>query len=373
MDYLDYRPGADPLDYAPRIFKITDPEDAEHFNLLVGDPDLVIHDTIQLQLAELIKIRRPETPLDKAQLNVFIQQHLGDVGLHEYGAWVWYPWSRRMVHLLDEAEFIEVRTSRNKYKITPEEQAALATKCIGVVGLSVGSAIAYTIALERGCGRLKLADFDTIDLSNLNRIRASVQDIGLHKAVLMAREIAELDPYFRVEVFVDGLTPSNLDDFLGGSSPLDLLIDECDSLEMKLAMRFAARSRKLATLMETSDRGMLDIERFDLEPHRSLFHGKIEHLLQNYPPESWNPLLKMQYLTAIVDVAQVSDRLRFSYSELGKSITTWPQLASAVYAGGGHVADTARRILLQETIPSGRYYIDVHQIVCSNQQQDVGE
>ena len=30
--------------------------------------------------------------------------------------------------------------------------------------------------------------------------------------------------------------------------------------------------------MDTSDRGMLDIERFDLEPERSIFHGLVEHL-----------------------------------------------------------------------------------------------
>jgi hypothetical protein len=30
--------------------------------------------------------------------------------------------------------------------------------------------------------------------------------------------------------------------------------------------------------METSDRGILDVERFDLEPHRPLLHGRIAGL-----------------------------------------------------------------------------------------------
>lgn len=366
MDYPDYRATADPMAYRPRLFRINQPDEAEEFNLLVGEPDLIIHDTIQMQLAELIKIRQPHKLHTLQDLNELIHEHLGDLGLHEYGTWVWYPWCKRLVHILDEKEFIEVRTSRNKYKITSDEQDELAKKHIGIVGLSVGSAVAYTIALERGCGLLKLADFDNIDLSNLNRIRATVQDIGLNKAILMAREIAELDPYLKVEVFSEGLTTTNVEAFMGGEHPLHLLIDECDSLEMKLNMRFAARARHLPVLMETSDRGMLDIERFDEEPNRPLFHGKIEALLKSFPPDDWTPGLKMQYLTAIVDVSQVSDRMKLSYGELGKSIRTWPQLASSVFSGGGHVADTSRRILLGEQVASGRYYIDLQELIGGN-------
>lgn len=371
MDYPDYRSGADAMVFRPKIFRISDAADAEHFNLLVGDPDLMIHDTIQMQLAELFKIRNPHQQLDAAAINNLIGAHLGNLGLHEYGVWVWYPWCRRLVHLLDEEEYTELRTSRNKYKITAEEQQKLSEKCIGIVGLSVGSAVAYTIAMERGCGRLKLADFDTIDLSNLNRIRASIKDLGLNKAILMAREIAELDPFMQIEVFADGLITANMDEFLAGAHPLHLLIDECDSLEMKLEMRFAAKKLGIPVIMETSDRGMLDVERFDLESDRPLFHGRIEHLLDNYPPVQWNPGLKMQFLTSIVDVGQVSDRMRYSYSELGKSITTWPQLASAVALGGGTVADTARRILLGAKIGSGRYYVDLHQFVAENRGKHV--
>jgi tRNA A37 threonylcarbamoyladenosine dehydratase len=52
-------------------------------------------------------------------------------------------------------------------------------KRIGVVGLSVGQSVALTLALERSFGELRLADFDRLDLSNLNRIRAGVHDLNL--------------------------------------------------------------------------------------------------------------------------------------------------------------------------------------------------
>lgn len=369
MDYVDYRSGSDAMSYQPLLFRIANREEAEHFNVLVSDPDLVIHDTLQLQIAELLKTRHIGKYTDPEMLRIAVNQHLGDLGLHEYGVWVFYPWCRRLVHILDEPEFVELRTSRNKYKITQEEQQKLASKTIGIVGLSVGSAVAYTMAMERTCGKLLLADFDTIELSNLNRIRASLKDLGLNKAVLMAREIAEIDPYLKVKVFSDGLHDQNMAHFL---DKLDLLVDECDSLEMKLKMRLAAKAKKIAVIMETSDRGMLDIERFDLEPERPLFHGRIEHIEWQHSGAKPSRELAMQLLTSIVDVDGVSDRMKFSYSELGKSISTWPQLASSVMLGGGTVTDTARRLLLGESLKSGRYYIDLMTLIHSSDQSNVG-
>jgi len=110
------------------------------------------------------------------------------------------------VHVLDESEFVELRTNRNRYLITAAEQEVLAGKRIGIVGLSVGQSVAMAIALERGCGELRLADHDTLDLSNLNRLRGGVHEIGLPKVVMAARAIAELDPYLQVHTYPQGLT-----------------------------------------------------------------------------------------------------------------------------------------------------------------------
>lgn len=362
MNYLNYRAQTDAHHYKPQFFRIYNPLDADHFNLLISDPDLVIHDAIQHQLAELIRMRHPTLPLGMEHINEYIQAHICKLGLHEYGVWVLFPWSKRLVHILDEQEFIEVRTSRNQFKIFPEEQELLQTKTVGIVGLSVGSAIAITMAMERSFGSVVLADFDHIDLSNLNRVRARLSDLGMNKAVLMAREIAEIDPFLQVDVFLDGITPDNIGDFFQRFGGLDLIIDECDSLEIKIALRQTAKQAKKPLVMETSDRGMLDIERYDLEPERLIFHGRLEGFaLEGLA--SLDATARAQYLMAVVGINEVSDRLRHSYGQIGKTITTWPQLASAVMMGGGTTADVARRILLNEPLGSGRFYIDMQALV----------
>src|SRR5262249_32643522 len=144
---------------------------------------------------------------------------------------------------------------------------------IGIVGLSVGQSVALTMALEGVGGAFRLADFDTLGLSNLNRLRAGVHDLGINKAILAARQLFELDPYLDVQIFPEGITDANLEAFFTVGGPLDLLVEECDDLYAKVRLREEARRRRIPVVMDTSDRGMIDVERFDREPGRPLFHA----------------------------------------------------------------------------------------------------
>ena len=47
---------------------------------------------------------------------------------------------------------------------------------------------------------------------------------------------------------------------------------------MKVLVREAARALRLPVLMATSDRGLVDVERFDLEPSRPILHGLLGDL-----------------------------------------------------------------------------------------------
>ena len=128
-------------------------------------------------------IRHSEQRLRDWELVELVREHPASTGLPAYGVWMYYPWSNRLAYLLDRDEFIELRTNRNRYKITPGEQETLAGKRIGIAGLSAGQSIAAVLALQRSCGELRLADFDSLELSNLNRVRAGVHDIGLLKVM----------------------------------------------------------------------------------------------------------------------------------------------------------------------------------------------
>ncbi len=349
--------------HTPLFFRIANEDDLFYLDRLIqSHSEIIIHDEIESQLCDLIKLRNPSHKLSEAQINEHKLQHIGLLNIDEYGVWVYYPWCNKLVHILDEDEFIEVRTNRNKNKITREEQNLLATKKVGVIGLSVGQSVSVTMAMERCFGEIRLADFDTLDLTNCNRIRTPVYNLGLSKAVITAREIAELDPFLKVVCFMDGITDENIDDFMTKDGKLDLIVEECDSVEIKVLTRVKAKQYAIPVVMEMSDRCMIDVERFDLEPDLKMFQGKLDHLdLTNL--KDLSPQQKMAYMYPMVSGENVSLRLKESVGELGKTLSAWPQLASAVVLGGGASTDVVRRILLNLTHVSGRFYFDIEQLI----------
>lgn len=320
-----------------------------------------LHDRIRLQLAELMEVRRPAATLSPLELAARVHAHLGGQPAERHGAWFHYGWSGRLVHVLPRDEYDEVRLARNRLKITAPEQACLRRLRIGIVGLSVGQASAVTLAMEGIGGVFRLADFDALSLSNMNRVRAGIHDLGVPKSVLTARQLFEIDPYLDVTLFPHGLAEAGIDGFLLDGGRLDLLIEECDDLPLKIALRERARAHRIPVLMETSDRGMLDVERFDLEPDRPVLHGRLG-AVRARDLRAMSPAERVSAAMAIVGT-EVSPRLAASAVEIGSTLRSWPQLASAVSLGAAVIADTARRIALDEFRGSGRYHIDLDHLV----------
>ena len=316
-----------------------DPDDLRTLHRLRRSPGITVLDTLSRQLRTLAEV--VPTP-DRAVLD-------------EAPRWVHYPWRHTLVHLLGPTGFRLLRLDRNRNKITTAEQDRLRQVRIGVVGLSVGHAVAHTLALEGLCGTLHLADFDTLDLSNLNRIPAGILDLGERKTDVAARRIAELDPYLDVRCRPDGITADSVDDFVAG---VDLVVEECDSLDVKVLIREAARRHRVPVIMETSDRGLLDVERFDLEPERPLFHGAAG-VVTSDRVAGLSTHDKVPYVMAILGADQVSARFAASMVEVDRTVSTWPQLGGDVALGGATVAAAVRRWARGDALPSGRVRIDV--------------
>ena len=322
-----------------RVLDAGDPTDNAVLEQLRADPAIEFIDHHEEQLEELRRLRPPPDPKLVA----------------EPCGWAYYPWRRTVVTVLAPRAFRAVRLDRNRNMITADEQARLATLCIGVVGLSGGHVIAHTLAAQGLCGELRLADFDRIELSNLNRVPATVLDLGLNKAKVAARRIAELDPYLLVRVLDVGLTVDTVDEFLDG---LDIVVEECDSLDMKAILRERARARRIPVLMATSDRGLLDVERFDLEPQRPILHGLLGEL-DVALLSGMSSREKLPHMLGFLEAEQLSPRGAASAVEIDRTLSTWPQVSSDVVLGATAIAEAVRRLGLGEDLRSGRIRLDV--------------
>ena len=118
---------------------------------------------------------------------------------------VYYPWNNHLVKTVRADDYFRLKTDRNQDLITAAEQKKLYEYRVAVLGLSVGSNIAFALT-QAGISRdIVIADFDELDTTNLNRIFAGVHQIGLNKAVIAARHIYEDNPFVNVKAAARGI------------------------------------------------------------------------------------------------------------------------------------------------------------------------
>ncbi|GAA4758631.1 ThiF family adenylyltransferase [Gordonia alkaliphila] len=274
--------------------------------------------------------------------------------------YVVYPWRRTVVRLPDADLFYRLRTTRNRYLITDDEQRRWESAPVAVAGLSVGGSVLYTCALT-GARTLRIADPDVLGPSNLNRLSGSVCDLGVAKSTLAARRVLELDPYVSLDVHPEGYTAENADRFLGGAA---VVLEEMDDLRRKIELRVAARERRVPVVMVTDDGDgvIVDVERFDLDADYPLLHGRAEELSELSPEEFDDPSRRVELAGAIVG-DDITARMRYSLGEVGRSIPSWPQLGTAATVAGAVGGMLARRIAVGDDLPSGRAYLRLGELI----------
>src|SRR3989344_8655630 len=324
-----------------------------------------------MNLKPIFFINKDEAPKDAVFIDALpgaleeAKRNFFEVSQQEKGICVYYPWRNMNIHIPSEALYFKLRTSRNRNIIAEEEQKRYRNAAIGIAGLSVGSAVYSALVATGGPKIIKLADFDVIEITNLNRMRACLPDIGANKIEVAARNIWELDPFSELYLYENGVTRENIEKFIlggAGEPKLDIFIDEMDSLDLKAISRIIARQNKIPVLMATDngDSIILDIERYDLEPDRPIFHGLLGNIqtddLKNLDKKEW-----LKLATKIVDPNYLTERMQYSLLEIGRTTGGVPQLGSTASLAGAAIAYVVRRIANGQDAPSGRYTLSLEE------------
>lgn len=274
-------------------------------------------------------------------------------------AWVYFGWSNTLLHCLGPTELRKLRTNRNRELISTEEQEKLGKFSVGVAGMSVGAGMAISLVHGGISNVIKIADFDQIDTTNLNRLRATLLDVGRPKVNIAAQHIYQLDPFVEVELYAEGLNEDNITDFFL-SPKIDLVIDEIDDFRMKLRLRQEAKRHKIPLLMFTSlgDNILVDVERYDLDSEQRPFNGLLgdfeDELLAK--EEVTQEEIK-RYSVLLVGAEYIPTKALKSVSEMGKTLVGRPQLYSTIAVDGGIASYVVRQIALTGAPRAGRYFI----------------
>jgi molybdopterin/thiamine biosynthesis adenylyltransferase len=324
--------------HSSELIEVLDPREEAHaarLDQLVADGYEKI-DTFDEQLAELVEIGA-EGATDR---------------------WVAYPWRRAIVRVCDPFTYPVLRANRNLDLITADEQARYADSRIAFAGLNVGNPGATCVALEGGARAMSFADPDTLSLTNLNRFRAGTPDLGQNKALLTARQVLEIDPYYSIQVWEAGISEDTLEEFLEDAQ---LLVEEMDALPLKLQVRDAARARAIPVVMVTGNGPdvLIDVERYDTDPALPILSGMlvpdVEESIRSPEYSAYPFEMKLALARDFIGTAHLHKRLVQSFEKVGKRLAGIPQLAESSYLRGAAIAYAARTILTGGALASGRY------------------
>lgn len=336
----------------PDLFEPYSWADRQEVRRRVDRGDIVsTSDAYATVLDELFELEHPELKGDQKAREDFtkttLEQNARD------GVWAHFPWSKSLVHFANKDEHQKLRTFRHRPIIPWEEQAEYLSKTVLFGGLSVGSEILGQIVPAGIGGNILLADHDTISLSNLNRIRAGVPQLGMRKTDHAGIVTSELDPYIHQTHFKGGITVDALGEI--ESSMPDIIFEAVDSFPAKVSIRAFAAKHGIPLIMATDadDVSIIDVERHDLESVEP-FNGRLSGAeVESILGSKLAPADTLRLQHKLVGAENVSVRLL--ESTMDRTIAGLPQLGATASFGASLTVRATREILSGRKLRSGRY------------------
>jgi tRNA A37 threonylcarbamoyladenosine dehydratase len=335
--------------FFPEILRSLDAVEA----LSKAKPHLSYIDAFSSQLRELFVVENKEftaVPREEAlktpEFKRFCQRKR-DNHVHIY-----FPWTERLVKCVESGDYFTLKTDRNQDLITAKEQKDLADYTVAILGMSVGSNIAFALTQAGISRKIILADPDSIETTNLNRILAGVDEIGINKAIFAARRIYEADPFSEVSVLTDGATEKTIEVLLRDNK-VDCIVDEIDDIGLKIGLRKLALKYRVPVVMITDngDGVVLHVERYDLG-HDKIF-GKDADYLQSKlrGPMSKDKAGEIIISDIVGGAEKVDPKMMKSVGKvLNHELVSWSQLGSAALLGAVMVTVAIKKIVLGESI-----------------------
>lgn len=215
-------------------------------------------------------MREAVNPLSSQELNLSKPpEDKPHIFLRDGQTYVSWPWLHTPPAPIPEKEAYDKDFySRNDPLLLPPVQRRLGELTVAWIGLSVGGNSVFT-GVQTGIQNVRIGDPDEIARSNLQRLaRAGEPDIGRNKTDHTREKLYELYPYLNLKAYREGLTQTNIHEFLDGC---DVIVEETDDPKTKLLVRENRGNRILIMGSDLGLRPTIDVEQGDDPP----FHGRL--------------------------------------------------------------------------------------------------
>ena len=153
--------------------------------------------------------------------------------------------------------------SRTERLIGEKNAQKLYNSRVIVFGLGgVGSYTAEALA-RSGIGEIALVDFDTVDITNLNRqLYALHSTVGMEKAVVAKQRILDINPDCKAEAIVKKYLPENSGEF--DLSRYDYIVDAIDNVTAKIDLAVKAEEMNIPIISSMGTGNKLCPEQFEI-------------------------------------------------------------------------------------------------------------
>ena len=148
--------------------------------------------------------------------------------------------------------------ARTEQLLGAESMAKIKSATVAVFGLGAVGSFAIEAIARAGVGNLHLIDFDTVDISNINRqLFALHSTIGRKKANIACERVKDINPQCDVKVQSSFVNAQSLEDLL--SEDIDVVVDAIDGLNSKINLIVGARQLNLSVVSSMGAGGRTDI------------------------------------------------------------------------------------------------------------------
>lgn len=171
--------------------------------------------------------------------------------------------------------------NRLEYLIGNDNVELLKTKKVLIVGLGGVGGFAVEALARSGIGNITLVDYDTIDITNLNRqIIALHSTIGLKKTTAFKERILNINKDCNITILDLFLDSNNYKEII--TDDYDFIIDCCDSLEAKKLLLLESYNKKIPFIGCMGTANKMDPSKLEIIDIRKTINDPIARIMRKF-------------------------------------------------------------------------------------------
>lgn len=159
-------------------------------------------------------------------------------------------------------------------------------KCVMIVGVGGVGGSALETLVRSGIEKIIVVDFDTIDISNLNRqVISSYNNVGNKKVDVSQDFCTKINPNCKIKKYDLFLNNENISDVFN-ENDIDYVIDACDSVKTKQLIILESLKRKIKFISCMGTGNKLDPTKLEITDIRKTNNDPLAKVMRKWVRDS---------------------------------------------------------------------------------------